>query len=79
MADEQPQEVTEAPTEGDRYPDLQHVVAIALEFEDWPEGHVDRFECRGFADGSATYRVWEARSDEYVGGFVSAEELQASS
>jgi hypothetical protein len=56
----------------DRYPSIRKAIHAALQDEDFPQGDVERFEVTCLASGEATYRVWAARADEPLGGYLAS-------
>ena len=54
----------------DRYPDINEVIVAAQQDEDFPEGPVERFEVTALASGEGTWRVWPARAEEPIGGYL---------
>ena len=58
----------------DRYPDLQGLLPKVFEEPDYPTGPVEKIEITGLASGHATYRVWEARAEEPIGGVLMPDE-----
>lgn len=63
-------------TEQDRYPPIRKVIEYALSIEDWPEGDIELFQVSGLASGEATYRVWPAKADEPVSGYLTTADLE---
>ena len=56
----------------DRYPELDQVLSQARQHDDWPEGPVERIEITCLASGEATWRVWEPRAEDPLGGYIPA-------
>lgn len=54
----------------DRYRDATEVIREVVSSEDFPEGDVERIEISLLASGEATYRVWPARAEDPVGGYL---------
>jgi len=54
----------------DRYLTAQEALEKILQAEDFPEGQVERIEVTLLASGDATWRVWPARAEEPVGGYI---------
>lgn len=59
----------------DRYPELATVLRFIEEDLDLPTGPVEKIEITALASGEATYRVWPARAEEPIGGYLSPEVL----
>lgn len=59
-------------TNTDRYPDINEVLRAISQHDDFPTGPVERIEINTFANGDATWRVFEPRSEEPVGGFYTS-------
>ena len=55
--------------DSDRYPDFGQVLAKLQDDENLPEGPIERLEIACHASGDATWRVWQPRAEEYIGGF----------
>lgn len=53
----------------DRYPDLRATIEKVLADEFMPSEPIERFEVTLLPSGEATYRVWQARAEEPVGGY----------
>jgi len=53
----------------DRYPTLRKVLHAVANDPQTPEGQVERVEITALASGEATYRVWEPRAEEPIGGY----------
>jgi hypothetical protein len=66
----QPGELTLAQANEDRYPKLTRVLQRIAGEADLPTGAIERLEVTCLANGDATYRVWPARAEEPVGGFL---------
>ena len=54
----------------DRYPDFMDAVNGMIENVDIPDGPIERLELTFLASGEATYRVWPARAEEPIGGYI---------
>jgi hypothetical protein len=59
----------------DRYPDINAVLPLVFEEEDFPVGPIERFEVTLLASGEATARVWPARAEEPVGFYYGMSQL----
>jgi len=62
-----------APHDTDRYPRALQGLRRVVEEANLPEGPIERLEVTFLANGDATYRVWEPRAEESVGGFLAGE------
>jgi hypothetical protein len=56
----------------DRYPTLTEVLSRILDDSDLVALSVERVEVSLHASGEATYRVWEPRAEEPLGGYYAA-------
>lgn len=56
--------------DADRYPSMEKVIAKVFEDPEYPKGDVDRIEVYAQASGEASYRVYPARSEEPVIGYL---------
>lgn len=65
----------QAPSTEDRYPSAHRAIQAVINADDFPEGPVERIEVYCLASGEATWRVWEARAEEAVGGHLSEADL----
>lgn len=54
----------------DRYPNLSQVLTRIQQEPEIPKEGVERVEVTCLASGEATYRVWAARAEEPVGGYL---------
>ena len=54
----------------DRYPDITHVFAEIEAREELKKTPIDRVMVHAFASGEATYKVWPARAEEPVEGYI---------
>lgn len=65
-----------APKEpGDRFPSARKALHALQQHDDFPKGPVERIEINLVASGEATYRIWEPRADEPVGGLLTRDQL----
>jgi len=64
--------MTEANTDEDRYLDAATALQKIVAADDFPQGQVERIEVTMLASGECTWRVWPARAEEPVGGYIAA-------
>jgi hypothetical protein len=55
---------------GDRHRSAAKVLHEIQRHEDFPKGPVERIEIHILASGEVTWRVWEPRAEEPVGGLL---------
>ena len=54
----------------DRYPSFEETLRRILQEADLPKGPIDRLELTTLPSGEAAYRVWAAREEDPVGGYL---------
>lgn len=70
MARDKGSEQSTATHELDKYRDLRQVVTAMLDDAEIPKEGVDRVEIECLPGGDAVYRVWGARADDFIGGYL---------
>lgn len=56
----------------DRFADPWEVLERLLHDDDFPRGDVERIELHFQGSGEVTWRAWEPRQDEPIGGYLPA-------
>lgn len=67
--------VSDLETDADRHASVLKALQKLREQEDFPETGVERLEVYFHASGEVTWRAWEPRADEPVGGYIAPSEL----
>lgn len=62
--------MTEMNTDEDRYRSPADALEQVVSSDDFPEGNVDRLELNFQASGEVTWRCWESRAEEPIGGYL---------
>jgi len=72
MAKETAEARSDVDTDRDRYPTAVNLLRRIIQEGELPTGPIERLEVTCLASGEATYRVWEPRSEDADGGYLSA-------